>query len=152
MNKIELILQDISLEYNSEKIEEFCNRVLDNLGIKDWEFTIVFCKDDYMKELNSLYRKKDEPTDILTFSENDSDWDLDAEGEQPYYAGDIAISAETLKKNAEYFKVAEAEELKRLLIHGILHLKGMDHETNNDDEEMIIYQEDILKDFGDFIF
>jgi len=152
MNKIELILQDISLEYNSEKIEEFCHKVLDNLGIRDWEFTIVFCNDDYMLELNSLYRKKDEPTDILTFSENDSDWDLVADGGQAYYAGDIAISVETLKKNAEYFKVAETEELKRLLIHGILHLKGMDHETNDENEEMIVYQENILKDFGDFIF
>ncbi|MBI9105536.1 MAG: rRNA maturation RNase YbeY [Spirochaetales bacterium] len=153
MNKIDLILQDISLEYSIENIEKFCMSVLDKLGINDWEFSIVFCDDDYIKELNSTYRKKNEATDILTFSDTDSDWDFGTPDDgKLYYAGDIALSVETLRKNAEYFKVVEGEELKRLLIHGILHLNGMDHETNNSDEEMIIYQENILKDFGEIVF
>lgn len=155
MNKIDLIDQNIGLEYNTESIEKFVLAVLEKLEIGNWEFSIVFCDDEYMKELNSTYRGKDESTDILTFSEADSDWDLPEEenaAEGGDYAGDIAVSVPMLKKNSEYFKVDETEELKRLLIHGILHLSGMDHDTNNDDEEMIIYQEKILKDFGDFTF
>jgi probable rRNA maturation factor len=152
MNKIDLIDQNIGLEYSTETIEKFCLEVLSKLEVSNWEFSIVFCDDAYMKELNSSYRNKDEATDILTFSESDSDWDFETEVNELSYAGDIAISVETLKKNSEYFKVDESEELKRLMIHGILHLKGMDHDTNNDDEDMIILQEKILKDFGDFIF
>jgi rRNA maturation RNase YbeY len=58
--------------------------------------------------------------------------------------GDIIISLHTLGENAEYFGVEEEEELKRLLIHGILHLSGMDHSDNSPEQEMLIYQEKIL--------
>jgi rRNA maturation RNase YbeY len=58
--------------------------------------------------------------------------------------GDIVISLETLKTNAAYFHVDEDEELRRLIIHGILHLAGFDHPTNNPEEPMLVLQEKIL--------
>jgi probable rRNA maturation factor len=54
------------------------------------------------------------------------------------------ISLETLRENAEYFRTPEEEELRRLLIHGILHLDGMDHTTNNEKEPMLQLQERLL--------
>ena len=66
-----------------------------------------------------------------------------------YVAGDIVISIDSLKKNAIEFSVSENEELKRLIIHSILHLSGMDHGDNSKDQPMLILQEDILKLFND---
>jgi len=61
-------------------------------------------------------------------------------------AGDIVISIDTLFRNADEFNVAVDEELKRLLIHGILHLSGMDHSDNSPEQEMLKLQESILTD------
>ena len=133
-------------------IDDFCQKILTRVSVDNWEFSIVFCDDEYIKKLNSDYRMKDEPTDILTFCETDSDWNLQAEETECYYAGDMAVSVETLERNAEYFGVDVNEELKRLLIHGILHLKGMEHKSNDEDDEMISLQEKILKEFGEYEF
>lgn len=154
MNKIDLIDQNSGLKYNIGKIEEFCLKVLEHFEIRNWEFSILFCDDQYIAELNTQYRQKDGPTDVLTFcdSEVEGEWSSLDEDESLFYAGDIVISIDTLLKNSEYFKVDEIEEMKRLLIHGILHLKGMDHQTNNEDEGMLLLQESLLQYFGDCLF
>ncbi len=59
---------------------------------------------------------------------------------------------DTLKANSIEYGIDEKEELKRLLIHGILHLNGMEHNAVTADDPMIKLQEEILKDFGDFLF
>ena len=59
-------------------------------------------------------------------------------------SGDIAISLDTLRENAGRFRISEDEELRRLLIHGILHLDGMEHPTNRETEPMLQLQENIL--------
>ncbi|HAK47188.1 MAG TPA: rRNA maturation RNase YbeY, partial [Spirochaeta sp.] len=134
-------------------IEKYIQDVLISLDITDWEFSLLFSKDEYIAELNRDFRKKDWPTDVLTFCEadNDESWGT-VENDSPYYAGDIIISIETLLKNSDYFGVDPVEELKRLIIHGILHLKGMDHDTNDSDEGMLLLQEDILTRFGEYKF
>ena len=59
--------------------------------------------------------------------------------------GDIFISLDTMRRNAEEFGVGEEEELSRLLLHGILHLRGLDHKTNDfEKEEMLKEQEEVL--------
>ncbi len=151
MNKIDLIDQQSGLEYNMESIHSFCDMILDKCGIDNWEFSVVFCNDEYISNLNSLYRKIEGPTDILTFCDEPDDWGGEPVNELSY-AGDMAISVDSLKKNAEYFNVDEKTELKRLLIHGILHLNGMEHSTNEPEEEMLLLQENILKTLGDFEF
>ena len=153
MNKIDLIDRDSGLKYNKASIEQFCYSLLDELEINNWEFSIMFCNDDYIAELNHYYRQKDGPTDVLTFCDADTTEQWSANGDnENYYAGDMLISIETLAKNAEYFKVDKIEELKRLIIHGVLHLKGMDHNTNDPDEEMLKLQERILNNFGEYKF
>ena len=99
-------------------------------------------------EWNKNYRKIDAPTDVLSF-ENGEEY-TDEEGNW-FSAGDIVISLETLPKNAEYFEVDKNTELKRLLIHGLLHLNGMDHEPEHIEKgvepecEMLVLQEKTLK-------
>ena len=70
--------------------------------------------------------------------------------------GDIVISLETLPKNAAYFEIDENSELKRLLLHGLLHLNGMDHYEEHIEKgvapvcEMLVLQEKILSEFSDY--
>lgn len=108
-----------------EKAEAFVNKVMEFQQWDREEVSILFCNDDFIHELNKNYRQIDSATDVLSF-ENGESYE-DENGEVWLSAGDIAISLETLPKNALYFEVSEDEELRRLLVHGLLHLNGYDH-------------------------
>ena len=106
------------------KVEDFMTKVMKELGYDGEEVSIMFCGDEYIRKLNKSYRNIDSATDVLSF-ENDEVYE-DEEGKWKC-VGDIAISLETLPVNAEYFDETKNNELKRLLVHGLLHLNGMDH-------------------------
>ena len=101
-----------------------------------------------IRELNKNYRNIDAATDVLSFENGEKFTDED--GSQWTLAGDIAVSVDTLKKNAEYFGIDENSELKRLLLHGLLHLNGYDHGEEHIEKgkapecEMLRLQEEIL--------
>lgn len=147
------VQEDISVPewFSEEKIKNYVEKVLEELKFDGEEISILFCNDAEIQNLNKSYRNIDSPTDILSF-ENGSEYE-DDEGKW-LEAGDIAISFETLPKNAEYFKVSENEELKRLLIHGCLHLNGYDHGEEHIEsgvepkDEMLCIQENALKKFS----
>ena len=134
------------------KVEPFIQTVLQKLNYDNEEISVLFCSDEFIKELNSQYRNIDSATDVLSF-ENGEEYE-DEEGLWKN-VGDIAISLETLPKNAEYFEVDTNTELKRLIIHGILHLNGMDHGEEHIEkgvvptDEMLILQEKLLADLSD---
>ena len=127
-------------------VKDFMLKVLDVLGKDKWEISLLFTGDAFIQKLNKEYRGKDEPTDVLSFAQLDNKEAFPSKGGR-FYAGDIVISMETLAKNASYFGTSMNEELKRLLVHGILHLSGLDHENNNPDQPMLVKQENILKQF-----
>lgn len=137
------------------KIEGFEQRVLEKLGYDGEELSIMFCNDEFIQQLNNEYRHIDSPTDILSF-ENGDEY-TDEEGKNWKCVGDMIISLETLPKNASYFSVSENEELKRLLIHGTLHLNGMDHGDAHVEkgvepaDEMLKLQEKVLASFSEEI-
>jgi probable rRNA maturation factor len=110
---------------------------------KPWELFILLCGDKTITALNKQYRNKNEPTDILCFNLG-IEMDIPDKKRTVYQPGDIIISLDTLRENAKYFKTSEDEELRRLVIHGILHLAGMNHKTLNTDEPMLVLQEEIL--------
>lgn len=134
-------------------VEPFVQKVLDFLQLKQWEMSILFCTDDFIAELNKNYRDIDAATDVLSFEAGDEY--IDEENVTWYTAGDIVISLDTLKVNACEFGVTENEELKRLIIHGILHLNGYDHTgiinsdgTQQGSDEMLVLQEKIVSEFS----
>ncbi len=114
----------------------------------------MFCNDEYIKELNKTYRNIDAPTDVLSF-ESGEEYE-DEEGKWKC-AGDIVISLDTLPVNAEYFNEDKNAELKRLLVHGLLHLNGMDHGEEHKEKgkapecPMLELQENILEKLKDEI-
>jgi probable rRNA maturation factor len=126
------------------KLESFALGVLETLQKKDWDISILLCDNATIQNLNAEYRNKDEPTDVLSFELGETI--PEADGKPRFLAGDIVISLQTLYENADYFKVSPDEELRRLVIHGILHLSGMDHQTNDVSEPMLQLQERILKE------
>ena len=127
-------------------VKDFLLQVLDKLGKDKWEVSVLFTGDAFIQKLNREYRGKDEPTDVLSFAQIDNKEAFPEKGGR-FYAGDIVVSMETLAKNASYFGISVNEELKRLLVHGILHLSGMDHKNNNPDQPMLVEQENILNQF-----
>ena len=137
-----------------DKVQDFLLLAANQLGFDNEEVSVLFCNDEYIKELNSSYRNIDAPTDVLSF-ENDEEYE-DEEGKWKC-VGDIAISLDTLPVNAEYFNEDTNAELKRLLVHGLLHLNGMDHGEEHIQKgqvpqcRMLLLQEEILEKLKDEI-
>ncbi|MGP1600704.1 rRNA maturation RNase YbeY [Treponema sp.] len=152
-NKLLISVEDVDSPSWLNRAEDFIGEVLEKRGHDNWELSVLFCSDKRIRSLNSDFRGIDAPTDVLSFEMGGLYTDED--GKERYAAGDIAISLEFLQKNAADFNVCSNEELKRLLIHGILHLEGMDHGENHigDAEygEMLALQENILTDFTSYV-
>lgn len=111
------------------------------------DFSITFVSDDEIRKLNSEYRGKDEATDVLTFRLQDDD-SFPQEGFSNEL-GDVFISIDSVDRNASSFSVSRTQELERVMLHGLMHLLGYDHESNDfSKEEMLIKQEQILKEMG----
>jgi probable rRNA maturation factor len=142
MNRAHVISDEFPPPVPRKRVRAFAERVLDAIGAENRRVTIVFCSDTFIHLLNKQYRKKDEPTDVLSFMVGETRRGV-------FYAGDILISVEALEQNARVFSVAKEEELRRLIIHGILHLSGMDHKTNNHEREaMLVLQEKLIKEIA----
>lgn len=80
------------------------------------EISFIFCSDDYLLEINKKYLNHDYYTDIITFNYNENN----------KLSGDVFISVDRIRENALSFNVEFVYELKRVMIHGVLHLMGLD--------------------------
>jgi probable rRNA maturation factor len=89
-------------------------------------FSVAFVSDRRMKELNKLFRGKDSTTDVLSFPHEADEFETHEE----HFLGDIVISAEQAAKQASENGLSLDEELRQLILHGLLHLCGHDHETD----------------------
>lgn len=142
MNRVDVSAIEIDEPLWVDRLISFTGKVLDLLKIDRWDLSVVLCKDETIKELNRTWRNKDEATDVLSF-ESGEEFEDPEEGLR-ILPGDVVVSLDSLKKNAEYFKVPIDEELRRLLVHGILHLNGLDHASNEANEPMLLRQEALL--------
>jgi probable rRNA maturation factor len=88
------------------------------------EMTVVFLNDSQMRHYNRMYRRKDSTTDVLSFPVNDDLVD------ESHYLGDVLISLERANQQAVEAHRSLEQELRILLLHGVLHLLGYDHETD----------------------
>ncbi len=89
-------------------------------------FSVAFISDSRMTQLNKLFRGKDSNTDVLSFPHEPDEFDPDKDN-----LGDIVISAEQAQKQATENGLTLEGEIKQLILHGLLHLCGYDHETDN---------------------
>jgi len=129
-------------------VRQYLEKVLQAIGLSNVEFSVSFITEDNMHEMNKSFRGIDDSTDILSFAAEDEEegFTFISAGRRKRVLGDMVICPEVLKRNAERFGVSDNEELRRLLIHGVLHLSGDNHQTNDMTEPMLIRQEKILSD------
>jgi probable rRNA maturation factor len=108
------------------EIEELCALAVSSAGIAEGHIAVEFVDEERITELNREYRGLDEPTDVLSFGV-----DEDGHTAGPRELGDIVICPE------------HAADLREAIVHGALHLTGMDHET--DDGEMLALQSELMR-------
>ena len=147
MNTIDISYDNDSYKALAPKkaVLEYLNKVLSELSLSDVEFSVSFIDEKHMHQMNKEFRDIDDSTDILSFAAEDDDgFGFFSAGRRKRVLGDMVICPEVLRRNAQSFNVSENEELRRLLIHGVLHLSGDNHQTNDPSEPMLIKQEEIL--------
>jgi probable rRNA maturation factor len=117
------------------QLRRFFNTLLPELGVDDASFTVVFVTDGLMRRYNREFRGPNKPTDVLSFR-----------GESGYL-GDILISTETAYNQARKSSTLSFEtNVRRLILHGLLHLMGYDHES--DDGQMRAIERRFRRRFG----
>jgi len=116
------------LEISASGLARFLNRARAAVGLAG-DVHVLLADDATLQRLNRTYRGKNKPTDVLSFPAGDAE-----EGNDSGVAGDLAISLETAARQAEQYGHSLRDEVRVLLLHGVLHLAGFDHET--DDGEM----------------
>ena len=126
---------------DSEDINKKIGVVMKNLGCLNQEVSILLTVDADIRKLNQQFRNIDRATDVLSFPQ-DADEDTITPGE--IILGDIAVSLDTAQAQAKEHGLTFEEEIILLLIHGILHLKGFDHQTAEETAVMEQREIDLL--------
>ncbi|MEK6337000.1 MAG: rRNA maturation RNase YbeY [Acidobacteriota bacterium] len=105
---------------------EFADKALQAIGKDDKSVTIVFVTDAAIRKLNHQFRGKNQATDVLSFPSSAEPFEI-AEQE---HLGEVVISVQRAAAQAKDNGLSEDNELKQLILHGLLHLAGYDHETD----------------------
>lgn len=108
-------------------VKSLANRLLDIQGLEGMGISLYFTDDAEIRDLNRTYRGKDKPTDVLSFI-------LDEPVEDYRLLGEIIISVDTAKRQAKELGHSFRDEIKRLIVHGFVHLLGYDHELGGEEE------------------
>jgi len=136
--------EDISV---SKYLKTFCKKnikaILRYLHIDNVAVTLVLTGDASIARFNRNYRKKKGSTDVLSFAYREAPTPL-ADG-LPEYLGDVIISLETAQKQAQEYNVTLHDEMLRLIVHGMLHLLGYDHEQYYKKKQMQKKEEELLQ-------
>ncbi len=127
-------------------LEKTIADVLDADGVEDGAaLALLLTGDDEIQALNREHRDADEPTDVLSFPADEGEAFPEATGEpEPRYLGDIAISIDTVRRQAAELGLAFDLELRHVALHGVLHLLGYDHLTPDDEAAMRRREEQVL--------
>jgi probable rRNA maturation factor len=122
---------------NENQIIEWLSRVILSEKKKEGDINYIFCDDEYLVEINQQYLNHDTLTDIISF-----DYSVGNE-----LHGDIFISIERVKENAVDFNVSFDEELKRVMVHGVLHYCGYKDKSEKDELLMRSKEDEKIKMF-----
>ncbi|MBP6914374.1 rRNA maturation RNase YbeY [Candidatus Parcubacteria bacterium] len=128
---IDIVNLDKDFKVDKKLLESIVRKVLKGEKIKK-NIEVAFVKEKEIKALNKKYRRKDKATDVLSFGTIDD------------VLPQIVICIEIVKKNAKEDNIPFKQELSKVLIHGILHLMGMNHVKTKEAEEMLQKQNKYL--------
>ena len=124
---IRYFTEDIDFAFKGKSVHNaWLKAVSEEEGRRLGQISVIFCSDPYLLEINRKYLGHDYYTDIITFDYSDGDT----------ISGDLFISVDTVRSNAEYYSADFKDELDRVIVHGVLHLIGYDDHTDEQSAEM----------------
>jgi len=124
------------------KIRRAAQRILAELGFLEAELSLLFVNDRQIQTLNRKYLRRDKPTNVLAFSMREGEFST----LHPHLLGDLVISVETAKRQSNRFGLDGAEMVILLMVHGVLHLIGYEHEgTKKGAREMTLKQRELFR-------
>ena len=129
-------LNDFVLE-NENQISAWLSGIVENEGFRIGDVNYIFCDDDYLLDINQKYLNHDTYTDVIGF-----DYTIGKT-----LSGDIYISTERVTENAQMFNQVEADEMRRVIIHGLLHFMGYKDKTNTEASMMKSKEDEALEGF-----
>ena len=128
--------QDFTLQ-GEALYSDWISKVINSESKKEGEINYIFCDDDYLLEINKQYLDHDTLTDIISF-----DYSIGND-----LHGDVFISIERVRENAQDFDVDFQDELKRVMAHGVLHFCGYKDKNKDDKKLMRLKEEEKMKMF-----
>ncbi len=144
MNSIDVFLEGtVSPDKYSLEMEEvkvLTDTILRFCNTDSVSLSVILTDDGHIQSVNRDYRNRDYATDVISFAYQDSDFP--APDEELEELGDIYISLEKTEEQAAHYELTFKQELRRLLVHGILHLLGYDHEISPEEEKRMEEMED----------
>lgn len=120
--------EDIDFKFQGKNnFKAWLKKVADKEGFKIKDLNYIFCSDEYLHKINVDYLDHDTLTDIITFDNSEDESTIE---------GDIFVSIERVKENSQTLNTVFEEEIKRVVIHGLLHLCGHDDHSIEEKVEM----------------
>lgn len=129
-----------------ETVEKVLYSAIEKEKLENVSFNLIIVDNDYIHELNKTYRNIDRETDVITFALEDEDTLVMPSDER--ILGDIYISIDRARSQAEDFGHSLLRELSFLAVHGFYHLLGYDHMTEEEEKIMFKKQEEVLDAYG----
>jgi len=111
----------------ADSLKQFVSRMLATEEQPEGTINFIFCSNPYLLKLNKTYLNHHYHTDVITFDQSDSDHQI---------SGDIYISVDQVRENADAYQESFPREIKRVMIHGVLHLLGYNDKTPEEQQEM----------------
>ncbi len=144
MNNFEIFNETKESIKEIDELKGLIKYALKYLKLKKVEFNIIFIDNKRIHEINKEYRGVDRPTDVISFALEDHE-DIKLETR---VLGDIYISIEKAREQAEEYGHSLKREISFLAVHGLLHLLGYDHMNEEDEKVMFELQDKILDGYG----
>lgn len=126
-----------AIGFNRTVTKNWLQEVVRSEGKKPGVISFIFCSDDFLIDINIRFLNRDYYTDVISFDYSERD----------VVSGDILISVDRVKENAENLGVSYLEELKRIMVHGLLHLAGYD-DTTEELKVVMSLREDLYLDMA----
>ncbi len=146
MNKIEIFNQTEEKIKELDTVEKVLYSAMEKEHLENTSFNLIIVDNNYIHELNKNYRGIDRETDVITFALEDEDTVIIPDDER--ILGDIYISLDKARAQAEEYGHSFFRELSFLAVHGFYHLLGYDHQTKEEEKVMFAKQEEVLNSYG----
>ena len=140
MKNINVFINPEYEKLNENLCTTIVKKVLTHYDLKSFDVNLIFTSDIYVSNLKKEFFSKNQWTDVLAFPMHTKN--------EKFVEGEIYISMPTAKENAKRYKQSYGKELARLVIHGSLHLLGIEDDTNEKKEKMINIEEHFLKEIS----